>query len=59
MNLTTLAAEEADYKSGSLPVALYPNAMRREADGKQTFYARPIQQFVDIFQSVKYQIEYG
>ncbi|MBP5463678.1 MAG: DUF4469 domain-containing protein [Treponema sp.] len=42
MNLMTLAAEEADYKSGSLPVALYPNAMRREADGKQTFYARPI-----------------
>lgn len=42
MNLNTLAAEEADYKSGSLPVALYPNAMRREKDGKQTFYARPI-----------------
>ena len=42
MNLTTLAAEEADYKSGSLPVALYPNAMRRETDEKQTFYARPI-----------------
>ena len=42
MNLNTLAAEEADYKSGSLPVALYPNVMRREKDGKQTFYARPI-----------------
>ena len=42
MNLNTLAAKEADYKSGSLPVALYPNAMRREQDGKQTFYARPI-----------------
>ena len=42
MNLNTLAAQEADYKSGSLPVALYPNAMRREADGKQTFFARPI-----------------
>ena len=42
MNLNTLAAEEADYKSGSLPVALYPNAMRREKDGKQTFFARPI-----------------
>ena len=42
MNLTTLAAEEADYKSGSLPVALYPNAMRREKDERQTFYARPI-----------------
>ena len=38
MNLNTLAAKEADYKSGSLPVALYPNAMRREQDGKQTFY---------------------
>ncbi len=42
MNLNTLAAEEADYKSGSLPVALYPNVMRREKDGKQTFFARPI-----------------
>ena len=42
MNLTTLAAEEADYKTGSLPVALYPNKMRREQDGKQTFFARPI-----------------
>ena len=42
MNLNTLAAEEADYKSGSLPVALYPNVMRRDKDGKQTFYARPI-----------------
>ena len=42
MNLNTLAAEEADYKSSSLPVALYPNVMRREKDGKQTFYARPI-----------------
>ena len=42
MNLSTLAAEEADYTSGSLPVALYPNVMRRDKDGKQTFYARPI-----------------
>ena len=42
MNLNTLAADEADYKSGNLPVALYPNAMRREKDGRQTFYARPI-----------------
>ena len=42
MNLNTLAKEDVDYKSVSLPVALYPNAMRRKADGKQTYFARPI-----------------
>lgn len=42
MNLNTLAKENIDYKSVSLPIALYPNAMRRKADGKQTYYARPI-----------------
>ncbi len=42
MNINTLSKEEIDYKSGSLPIALYPNAMRRTADGKQTYFARPI-----------------
>ena len=41
MNINTLSTENNDYKSGSLPIALYPNAMRREADGKQTYFARP------------------
>ena len=42
MNINTLSAPVADHKSGSLPIALYPNAMRREADGRQTFFARPV-----------------
>ena len=42
MNINTLSKETIDYKSVSLPIALYPNAMRRKADGKQTYYARAI-----------------
>lgn len=42
MNINTLSAPVAEHKSGSLPIALYPNAMRRKADGKQTFFARPV-----------------
>lgn len=42
MNINTLSAPVADHKSGSLPIALYPNAMRRETDGRQTFFARPV-----------------
>ena len=42
MNINTLSKTEIDYKSVSLPIALYPNSMRREADGKQTYFARPI-----------------
>ena len=37
MNINTLSAQEIDYKSGSLPVALYPNNMRKD-DGKETSY---------------------
>lgn len=42
MNINTLSAASAEYKSGSLPVALYENAMRREADGRSSYFARPI-----------------
>lgn len=42
MNINTLTTQEPDYKSGSLPVALYPNAMRKDADGKESYFARPI-----------------
>lgn len=42
MNISTLSAKTADYKSVDIPVALYQNAMRRTADGKQTYFARPI-----------------
>lgn len=42
MNINTLSTPVAEHKSGSLPIALYPNAMRRKADGRQTFFARPV-----------------
>ncbi len=42
MNINTLSTHAVEHKSGSLPIALYPNAMRREADGRQTFFAKPV-----------------
>lgn len=42
MNLNTLVSENAEHKSGTLPVALYPNKMRQKADGKLTYFAKPI-----------------
>ena len=42
MNLNTLSKSQSDYKSGSLPVALYPNKMRQNNDGKLSYYVRLI-----------------
>lgn len=42
MNLTTLTSESAEHKSGTIPVAIYPNKMRQRQDGKLTYFAKPI-----------------
>ena len=40
MHLNSLTANPVEYKSGNLPIALYPNVMREKKDGKTSFYAR-------------------
>ena len=42
MEFSTIAPSGADYKQGSLPVALYPNRMRQSSDGHLTYFARII-----------------
>ena len=42
MNINTLSQQTADYESSKLAVALYPTAMRKEADGKTTYHARTL-----------------
>ena len=42
MNINTLAQQVSDRKSGDLPVALYPNKMRQQVDGRLTYFARVI-----------------
>lgn len=34
--------EKSETKAGNLPVALYPNKMRQDTDGKLTYYAKTI-----------------
>jgi hypothetical protein len=42
MNINTLSQQTADYETSKLAVALYPTAMRKEADGKTTYHARTL-----------------
>ncbi|MEE0886307.1 MAG: hypothetical protein UIB61_05330 [Treponema sp.] len=42
MNLNTLSIEKVSHKSGSLPVALYPNMMIQDKGGKASYYAMTI-----------------
>ena len=42
MYINTLSAQEIDYKSGSLPIALYPNPLRRDGGSERSYYARVI-----------------
>lgn len=42
MNINTLSEEKIDYKSGNLPVALYPNKLVSNKDRNTQFYAKTI-----------------
>ena len=40
MNIRTLSKEKLDYKTGSLPVALYPEKMIKRKDKESGYYGR-------------------
>lgn len=42
MNINTLTTKELEHKDGTLPVALYPNNMAKNKNGKNSFYAMTI-----------------
>lgn len=42
MNINTLSAKSFDTKTGDLPVALYPNKMISDKEGKNKFYAMTV-----------------
>ncbi len=42
MNINTLSNTVVDYKSGAIPIALYPNSMRLKADGTISYYAKTV-----------------
>lgn len=42
MDTRQLLNDDEDEGTGALPIALYPNNMRRDADGKQSYYGKVI-----------------
>ena len=40
MNINTLVNELPDYVTGDLPIVLYKNALRRDAEGKESYYGK-------------------
>ena len=59
MNIRTLSKEKLDYKTGSLPVALYPEKMIKRKDKESGYYGRIMSRGkfnIEIFYCIKLRI---